>query len=385
MRILTSLLLSTVLLTACGSQSETPEQSAAQAGAETAPSGLQVKLTPVVEDVEFPWGMVFLPNGDLLFTEKERGLRLVRGGAGAPEAVSGLPAAYTDRQAGYLGLTLDPAFTENRLVYVAYSKGDASANATAVIKGRLSDDGTMLDDVTEIFWADRRDTGLHYGARLQFQDADTLFVSLGEGYRYMEDSQDPKNTHGTIVRINSDGSIPADNPFADGVNGAPAVWSYGHRNVQGLYYDAETDTLFETEHGPKGGDELNIVKPGANYGWPKITYGVNYDGTIITKKTEAEGMEQPLHYWVPSIAPAGLTRLTSDVYPGWKGDLFTGGMNGPAGLKLVRIDMDGNTFSGVENLFDGEYPIRDVVQGPDGHLYVAAKDMDGIFRVDIAE
>ena len=201
----------------------------------------------------------------------------------------------------------------------------------------------------------------------------------------MEMAQDPKITHGSIIRINKDGSIPADNPFADGAVGNPAVWSYGHRNEQGLYYDAETDTLYETEHGPKGGDEFNIIRKGANYGWPKITYGVDYDGTIITDQTEAEGMEQPLTYWVPSIAPSGLTKLTSDVYPGWKGDMFTGGMNGPAGLKLVRIDMEDGKVAGREDLFDGEYPIRDVIQGPDGHLYIATKDMDGIFRVDVAE
>ncbi|HAE95218.1 MAG TPA: sugar dehydrogenase, partial [Hyphomonas atlantica] len=202
---------------------------------------------------------------------------------------------------------------------------------------------------------------------------------------YMKDSQDPTNTHGKIVRINADGSIPADNPFADGENGKPSVYSYGHRNVQGLYYDPETDTLYETEHGPKGGDELNLVTPGTNYGWPKITYGVNYDGTIITNETEAEGMAQPMTYWVPSIAPSGLVMLTSDVYPGWKGDLFTGGMNGPAGLELTRIDMENGEVVGRESLFDGEYAIRDVVQGPDGHLYVATKDFDGIFRVDPVE
>ena len=163
-----------------------------------------------------------------------------------------------------------------------------------------------------------------------------------------------------------------------------SVWSYGHRNVQGLYYDAASDTLYATEHGPKGGDELNLVQKGKNYGWPKITYGVDYSGAIISDKTEAPGMEQPLMYWVPSIAPSGLVMLTSDVYPGWKGDLFAGGMNGPAGLELTRIDMEGNKAVARESLFEGEISVRDVVQGPDGHLYVASKDLDGIFRVDAA-
>ena len=379
MRLSTAGLATGLLLAACGSAAvQTPDVT----------SDIHVKLTPVVAEAEFPWGMVFLPNGDMLFTEKEGGLKRVPGGEGTPVPVSGLPEAYTDRQAGYLGLTLDPDFAANRLVYLAYSKGTPEANGAAIIHARLSDDGNALEDVTEIFWADRRDTALHYGSRLQFASDGTLYATLGEGFKYMDQAQDPKITHGTVIRINPDGSIPADNPFADGAVGHPAVWSYGHRNAQGLYFDAETDTLFETEHGPKGGDELNVIKKGANYGWPKITYGVNYDGTIITNQTEAEGMENPLSYWVPSIAPSGLTKLTSDVYPGWKGDLFSGGMNGPAGLKLVRIDMEDGKVVGREDLLTGDdagFPIRDVIQGPDGHLYVATKDMDGIFRVDVAE
>jgi len=376
MRHLTPLVPLALLIAACGGPAETTP---------VATSDFEVTLTPVVTETEWPWGLAFLPNGDLLFTEKEGGLKFVAGGAGTATPVTGLPEAYIEGQGGYLGLVLDPDFETNRMVYISYSKGDDAANAAAVIKGRLSDDSSALENVEEIFWADRRDTAYHFGSRLQFANDGTLFVSLGEGFKYMKDSQDPSITHGKIVRINTDGSIPADNPFADGEAGAPAVWSYGHRNVQGLYYDAATGTLYETEHGPKGGDELNLVTPGTNYGWPEITYGVNYDGTIITNKTEAEGMAQPLTYWVPSIAPSGLVMLTSDVYPGWKGDLFTGGMNGPAGLELTRIDMENGEVVGKQSLFDGEYPIRDVVQGPDGHLYVATKDFDGIFRVDIAE
>ncbi len=376
MRHLTPLVPLALLIAACGGPAETTP---------VATSDFEVKLTPVVTETEWPWGLAFLPNGDLLFTEKEGGLKFVAGGEGTATPVTGLPEAYIEGQGGYLGLVLDPDFETNRMVYISYSKGDDAANAAAVIKGRLSNDSSALENVEEIFWADRRDTAYHFGSRLQFANDGTLFVSLGEGFKYMKDSQDPSITHGKIVRINTDGSIPADNPFADGEAGAPAVWSYGHRNVQGLYYDADTGTLYETEHGPKGGDELNLVTPGTNYGWPEITYGVNYDGTIITNKTEAEGMAQPLTYWVPSIAPSGLVMLTSDVYPGWKGDLFTGGMNGPAGLELTRIDMENGEVVGKQSLFDGEYPIRDVLQGPDGHLYVATKDFDGIFRVDIAE
>ncbi|MEO1964701.1 PQQ-dependent sugar dehydrogenase [Hyphomonas sp.] len=370
--------ISAAALAACGSGS------AAAPVAPDVSSDVNVTLTPVVE-AEFPWGLAFLPNGDLLFTEKDGGLNYVAGGEGEATQVTGLPPALTEGQGGYFGITLDPDFDSNRLIYVAYAEGTDTDNGTAVIRARLSDDHTSLEDVAEIFRADSRDTAYHFGGRLQFANDGTLFVSLGEGFKYMKDAQDPHITHGSLVRINSDGTIPADNPFADGVDGKPEVYSYGHRNIQGLYYDTSEGTLYETEHGPKGGDEFNIIKPGANYGWPVITYGVNYDGTIITEQTEKEGMEQPLTYWVPSIAPSGLTRLTSDVYPGWKGDFFVGGMNGPAGLELVRLRLEDGKVTERENLFKGEYAIRDVVQAPDGHLYVATKDLDGIFRVDLAE
>ncbi|MEZ5999133.1 PQQ-dependent sugar dehydrogenase [Hyphomonas sp.] len=378
MRLILAGIVSAFALAACSAESTAP------AAPPEASSDFEVTLTPVV-DAEFPWGLAFLPNGDLLFSEKENGLKYVTDGQGTATPVAGMPPAMTEGQGGYFGLVLDPDFENNRLIYAAYAQGTPTDNGTTVVRARLSDDHTTLEDVTEIFRADSRDTAYHFGGRLQFANDGTLFVSLGEGFKYMKDAQDPHITHGSLVRINSDGTIPADNPFADGVDGKPEVYSYGHRNIQGLYYDKSEGTLYETEHGPKGGDEFNIIKPGANYGWPVITYGVNYDGTIITEQTEKEGMEQPLTYWVPSIAPSGLTRLTSDVYPGWKGDFFVGGMNGPAGLELVRLRLEDGKVTERENLFKGEYAIRDVVQAPDGHLYVATKDLDGIFRVDLAE
>ncbi len=373
------------LLVACSASTEPAEPAAPAAPVEAAVSIGKLTLTPYVENAEMPWGMVFLHDGALLFTEKEGALKYAPPGGGDAKAVSGMPAAYTEGQAGYLGLTLDPDFATNRLVYVAYSKGDKAANATAVVRGRLKEDGSAIENITQIFEADTRASKAHFGSRLQFKSDGTLFITLGDAYVLKEEAQNPKNTHGKIVRINPDGTIPANNPYADGAQGHKAVWSYGHRNVQGLYYDASTDTLFATEHGPKGGDELNLIERAKNYGWPKITYGVDYSGAIISDKTEAPGMEQPMLYWVPSIAPSGLVMLTSDVYPGWKGDLFAGGMNGPAGLELTRIDMDGTKAVGRESLFDGEISVRDVAQGPDGHLYVASKDLDGIFRVDVVK
>lgn len=378
MRLFLAGLVSSLTLAACSAGSAGPAQPTELS------SGTELALTPVI-DAEFPWGLAFLPNGDLLFTEKEGGLKYAVGAKGPATPVSGMPPAVTNGQAGYFGVALDPDFETNRLVYIAYAQGTDDDNGTAVIRARLSDDHSALEDVTQIFRADSRASTAHFGGRLQFANDGTLFISLGEGFKFMQEAQNLQITHGKIVRINSDGSIPADNPFADGEKGKPEIWSYGHRNVQGLYYDKDSGVLYETEHGPKGGDEFNIIRPGANYGWPKITYGVNYDGTMITNKTEAPGMEQPLTYWVPSIAPSGLTRLTGDVYPGWQGDFFTGGMNGPAGMELVRIRVEDGKVTERENLFKDEYPIRDVAEGTDGHLYVATKDLDGIFRVDLVE
>ncbi|MEQ9504838.1 MAG: PQQ-dependent sugar dehydrogenase [Hyphomonas sp.] len=351
-------------------------------GIPMAVSETKVKLEPVVA-AEQPWGMAFLPDGALLFTEKEGGLKYVVPGDGAIAApVAGLPPALTSGQAGYLGIALDPGFASNRLVYVSLSSGTEEENATAVVRGRLSDDHTAIENVEEIFRAETKAKSYHYGSRLAFGNDGTLFITVGEGYDYKDLAQDPKTVLGKIVRINPDGSIPADNPFANGVAGNPAVWSYGHRNPQGLYFDTASGTLWQTEHGPKGGDELNIITPGTNYGWPAITYGIDYSGTIISPYTEAEGMAQPETYWVPSIAPSGLTMLTSDVYPGWRGDLFAGGMKGPSGMVLVRIDLEGGKVIGKEDLLrEAEMPIRDVVQGPDGFLYVANMDFDGIFKV----
>ncbi len=384
-------------LTACGQ----PQNGSAPAENLAAPASAksispQISLTKI-SDAEFPWGMAFLPSGDLVFTEKENGLKWLSAAcatgaldasteaACTPTPITGLPPALTTGQAGYLGLTTDPAFAENNTLYIAYSKGAAKANATVVLRATFNAAENTLEDVSEIFVADERAAPAHFGSRLQFADADTLFVSLGDAYVHMEDAQTPINTHGTLIRIKSDGSIPTDNPFADGEGGHPAVWSYGHRNSQGLYFDAETNTLYATEHGPKGGDEFNMITKGANYGWPAITYGIDYSGAIISKHTEKEGMQQPLSYWVPSIAPSGLTRLTTNLYDGWKGDFLVGGMNGPEGLKLVRLDMEDGKVAAREDLLTGEYSIRDVIEGPDGHVYLATKDLNGLFRLDVAE
>lgn len=353
----------------------------AGAGAETETFALS--LSPVIEELEYPWGLAFLPNGDMLVTEREGRLNLVSGTA--KTVISGTPEALVDGQGGYLGLTLDPDFATNRTLYMAYSDGTKAANSTAVMKAVLSADGTQLSDVTTIYTADRRDTSYHFGGRLQFMTDGTLLVTLGDGFKYMQDAQSYENTHGTIVRINSDGTVPSDNPFVGTPEASEQVFTYGHRNVQGLFVDQTTGTVYAHEHGPKGGDELNILQAGTNYGWPAITYGIGYDDAVISEFTEKEGMEQPQIRWVPSIAPSGMIRYTGDKYPGWTGDLIIGAMNGPAGQKLVRVDMDGESI-GDETYYleDAARPIRDIAQGPDGYLYVLTHEFDGgLYRLDI--
>lgn len=350
----------------------------AAASAITSESGLT--LTPYVDGLTFPWDMLFLPSGEMLVSERDGTIRVVSDGTLSDTPIAGTPEALVEGQGGYFAMALDPDFSANRTVYLAYAKGTSGENTTAVVKGVLAEDLSELTEVQEIFAGATRETTYHYGGRLAFLPDGTLIVTLGDGFRYMDAAQEPMNYHGTIVRINTDGSIPEDNPYASGEEGAPAVWSYGHRNTQGLLYDEGRDILWAHEHGPKGGDELNRIEPGNNYGWPEITYGVNYDGTIITEETEAPGMEQPVVKWVPSIAPSGMVLVNSDQWADWQGDIIVAAMNGPAGQKLVRVDLDeeGNSQGTEDLLADLDIPFRDVTIGPDGTLYGATADMEGV-------
>ncbi|NBC20687.1 MAG: PQQ-dependent sugar dehydrogenase [Alphaproteobacteria bacterium] len=378
---LTSLLTATALV-ACSSQADSAP------AADATPFSLE--LVEIAEGLEFPWGMAFLPSGDMLVTERDGRLRIIRDGTLDPEPVAGAPQdAYVSNQGGYLDVILHPDFADNRLIYMSYAQGTQEDNRTAVIRARLSEDAGALENVEEIFASDvpGKRGGAHFGARLQFLNDGTLLVTLGDGFRWMDEAQDPANHFGKIVRLTEDGAPAPGNPDL-GEGADPAVYTYGHRNVQGIAYDGARGIIYAHEHGPKGGDELNIIRPGTNYGWPEITYGVNYDGTIITPQTEAEGMAQPEMKWVPSIAPSGMELYSGDVYPGWQGDLFIGAMNGPAGQKLVRVDLDeAGQVTGREDLLaDEAIPFRDVVQGPDGKLYLATAELDGrIFRLDIAQ
>lgn len=367
-------------LVACAQQTAVPEPDAD--GSILSEDGL--RLVPVAQDLEFPWGLAQLPNGDLLVTEREGRLRLIRSGELVSQPVSGIPDnAFIEVQSGYLDLALDPAFETNRRLYMSYGKGTSDENKTAVIVGTLSEDGAALRDVEEIFTGAENDTAYHFGSRIDFLPDGTLLITLGEGSRYKQSAQDKDSLRGKIVRINTDGSIPDDNPFV-AEDGHPAIYSYGHRNVQGLQVDADRGLVFAHEHGPKGGDELNVIVPGNNYGWPVITYGINYDGTIITEETEAPGMEQPVVKWVPSIAPSGMTLVETAEFEDWSGDLLIGAMNGPDGRKLVRVDLDeAGSVVGTEDLLgDLRLGYRDVLSTPDA-IYLATNDLDGaVYRLE---
>jgi glucose/arabinose dehydrogenase len=337
-------------------------------------------VVTVADGLAHPWGLAFLPGGDLLVTERPGRLRLVRDGRLVERPIAGVPTVNSRRQGGLLDVALHPDFATNALVYLSYAgDGDGGAN-TEVARGRLVAD--RIEDLEVIFRARPKTPGsLHYGSRLLFASDGTLFITLGERYSEMDQAQDPSDHLGTVVRLNDDGTIPADNPFADGDGGAPEVYSYGHRNVQGIAMRPSDGAVWTHEHGPKGGDEINILRPGANYGWPAITYGVDYSGEIISDRTHAPGMEQPLLHWTPSIAPCGMAFYDADAFPAWRGNLLVGSLKF---THLRRLVLDGDAVVHQEELLrDRARRIRDVGVGPDGLVYLLTDHGDGeILRLE---
>ena len=343
------------------------------------------RVTTVAEGLEHPWAMAFLPGGDLLVTERPGRLRVIRDGRLVPDPVSGVPEVYARGQGGLLDVALHPDFADNRLVYLTYSKPLAGGQSTtALIRGTIEND--RLTNVEELFVAESRGRG-HYGSRIAFDGQGHVFVSVGDrqapprGDLESHPAQDLSNHHGVIVRLNDDGSVPDDNPFVDEPGALPEIWSYGHRNIQGMAVHPETGDLWANEHGPRGGDELNLIEPGLNYGWPVIGYGIDYSGSEIHESTHREGMEQPVHYWVPSIATSGLMIYSGYEFPDWRGDFFIGGL---AGEQIAHLTMDGREVVSEETLLEDYGRVRAITQGPDGLIYVAI-DRDGgptIVRVE---
>lgn len=287
--------------------------------AQQSESSLPYEIVPVAERLDHPWSLTFMPDGSILIPELSGQIRVVRDGALVDEPVSGVPPVYFRSQGGLFDVVLDPRYSENGFVYLSYAHGSPKSNGTRVTRARF--DGTALSDLTVIFDAEpMKDTPVHYGGRLAFLPDETLLVTVGDGFDYREEAQNLSSHLGKIVRIDRDGNVPSDNPFVGQDGAKPEIWSYGHRNQQGLLVDSASGRVYEHEHGAQGGDEINIIEPGKNYGWPVITHGIDYSGARISPYTEYEGMEQPLLHWTPSIAPAGFTLYQGDAFPEWRGD-----------------------------------------------------------------
>lgn len=341
-----------------------------------------VEPVTVVDGLEHPWSMVWLPDGDMLITERPGRLRRVSNGTLDPTPIAGVPEVLAFRQGGLLDITLHPEFEDNGFIYFAYADGTQQANRTQVARARL--EGNTLTDWTVIF-ANNRDKsdGQHFGSRLLWLPDGTLLVALGDGGNpplqldgelIRNQAQNRKTLLGSVVRITDEGDAPADNPFVNDADSNPLLWSYGHRNIQGLALDPETNQVWSTEHGSRGGDELNRLEPGKNFGWPVVTYSEEYSGGPVSTERSRPDMVDPLTYWTPSIAPSGLAVYRGDRYPQWQGHLFAGGLVSQD-VRRIEVDTNGAVVDQV-SIPIGQR-VRDVRQGPDGFLYVLTDDPNG--------
>lgn len=337
---------------------------------------LTFTLDLVAEDIGVPWGMVQLPNRDLLVSEREG--RMVRIDlAGQITELTGVPEHESAGQGGLLDLELHPDYEENGWIYLSYSSSKGGKKSTSAIRFRLKDD--RLVDTDLIFEAlPYERTSHHFGSRLEFDQQGFLYISVGDRGQRDDHPQDLEVAPGKAHRIHADGRIPDDNPFVNDPDAVASIFTWGHRNPQGMARHPVSGEIWTHEHGPRGGDEINILKAGSNYGWPLVTHGINYVGTSITKFKEKAGFASPLHFWVPSIAPCGMAFVTSDRYPGWQGHMLIGSLKF-AYLDLVKLD--GNRVVSEEKLLDGIGRLRNVIQGSDGYIYVAVENPGQIYRI----
>jgi glucose/arabinose dehydrogenase len=342
----------------------------------------------VARGLDHPWAVEPLADGALLVTERAGRMRVLTAAGEAGQPIAGLPPVDARNQGGLLDVALDPDFAGNRLVYLSYAGAGDGGNGTAVARGVLDEDRGALSEVEVVFRQQPKlDSTKHFGSRLVFDGPGHLFVTLGERSEeaFRDQAQDLDSHLGKIVRIHPDGSIPENNPFIGQDGALPEIWAYGVRNVQAAAINPESGVLWEIEHGPMGGDEVNIVEPGANYGWPMVSHGVNYDGTPVgSGEARAEGMVDPIWTWTPVIAPSGMTFYEGEAFPEWQGNLLVGGLRATA---LVRLELDGDSVRGEERLLESlGLRIRDVVEGPDGALYLVTDEADGeILRVSPAD
>lgn len=342
----------------------------------TTPFNIDYTTEVVVPDLNIPWGMAFLPDGSMLITEKSG--ELIHFKNGKKTIISGLPEVYLRGQGGLLDIELHPEYSKNGWIYITHvsKDGDGDGGNTALIRAKL--DGTKLTNVERLYKAGPNSKrGQHFGSRIAFDNDGYLYFSVGDRGNRDENPQDITRDCGKIYRLNDDGSIPKDNPFIDKKDAKTAIYSYGHRNPQGMAKHPETGEIWVNEHGPKGGDEINIVKKGKNFGWPVISYGINYSGTKFTEITAKEGMEQPLFYWVPSIAPSGMAFVNSKNYPSWKNSILVGSLKFEY---LERLVIENNKVTKREKLLQDMGRVRNVIQAPDGFIYVAIENK-GIVKI----
>jgi glucose/arabinose dehydrogenase len=367
--------IATALLTACASAQDSREFDTEKG---------RVKVSTVASGLEHPWGLAFLPDGRMLVTERPGRMRIVsaRGELSAP--LTGVPAVAASGQGGLLDVILAPDFADSKTIFFSYSEPRDGGSGTSVARAKLADNA--LRDVKVIFrQMPAVQSAGHFGSRLVFSRDGMLFVTMGDRQQkhFAVRAQDLESHFGKVVRIEPDGDAPKNNPFVDVPGAQPEIWSYGHRNVQGAALHPATGELWTVEHGARGGDELNIARAGANYGWPLVTYGVAYSGDKIGVGKQRPGIEDPVYYWVPSIATSGLAFYTGDKFPAWRGNVFVGALGGAG---LARIELDGNTAKHQERLLvDLRERIRDVRNGPDGHLYLLTDSPKGrVLRVEPA-
>ncbi len=380
----TSAVALTLLVLMLFSFCKTKTTAASEPPAGTTPAEPGIRVNTIVNNQEIIWGMDFLPGGDLLFTEK-RG-RLYRYAGGKTTEITGFPEVNTNGQGGLLDIKVHPAYATNGWIYCSYSGFDNSRYGTLTLV-RFKLNGNAISNMETLLKTPTPDTWFgHYGSRIVFDNAGMLYLSIGEGGSTSYggagsgnmNAQNVKVDWGKVHRISDDGKLPADNPVLPGNTAPTTIYSYGHRNPQGLVFNPFTNEVWENEHGPRGGDEMNIIQKGKNYGWPLVSFGINYDGVPVTDKPTRDGIEAPVHTWTPSIAPSGMAFITSDKFGSWKGNVLVGSL---AFKYLARLELKGNTVVKETKMLKDIGRVRDVRQGPDGHIYVSVEGPGRILQV----
>ncbi len=365
----------TLLTTSCQSSASDNKENASSPASDSAV--VAGKTDTLYKGFQNPWGMAWLPDGRLLITEKAGEILIFKDGKNTGEKLSGVPAVVSEGQGGLLDIKLHPDYANNKWIYISYSKPVKGGATTAISRFKL--DGNNIVEKQDLFEAKPYlDADFHFGSRIIFDKDNYMFFSVGERGT-MKKTWETNNDHGKIHRLKDDGSVPDDNPFVKTPGASKSVWTVGHRNPQGLVYDKANNRIWEIEHGPRGGDELNLIQKGKNYGWPTTSYGINYDGSVLTDKKEMPGVTNPTHYWVPSIGPCGAMIVTSDKYPNWKGNLLVGAL---ALRHIARVELNDTAYVKEEKLLNNVARFRNVAEGPDGFIYAITEGPGLLLRIN---